>query len=325
MLSRHFLRSKVLQAVYANQFGEKDPQTSEKEFDDNILKLNDLGVVQISMLLHGLAVAGQIVIDGSHKLLPDGQDYSDNTDLTDNPFLHRLADNYELHKLIDRCKINWEVHDGLFRKAFFTFRDIDAYKALNVEEHDFENTKSQVLQYFRFLVNDEGLRSAIAERSLLWDDDFDQVAQYNFMMLKTLSEDTFTEDSPWPLMCDNREEKDSADYQFAKQLLHDTLAGRAECEQLIKKHLQGWDYERVSPMDIIIINIAIAEFTTCPSIPERVTVDECIELSKEYSTDRSKLFINGILDRIIIELRAAGRINKSGRGLFDESLINQED
>jgi N utilization substance protein B len=137
------------------------------------------------------------------------------------------------------------------------------------------------------------------------------------MMLKTLNEDNFDEAMIWPVMYDKREEKDEADLNFARQLLRDTVATREEAEDLIKSHLQGWEFERVSKMDILLINMAVAEFTSCPSIPEKVTVDEYIELSKEFSSERSRLFINGILDKIVVELRSKGRINKSGRGLLE--------
>ena len=177
--------------------------------------------------------------------------------------------------------------------------------------------KDFAILLFRYLMNREALRAVVAERSLLWDDDFDQIAQYNFMMLKTLNEDNFDEAMIWPVMYDKREEKDEADMNFARQLLRDTVATREEAEDLIKSHLQGWEFERVSKMDILLINMAVAEFTACPSIPEKVTVDEYIELSKEFSSERSRLFINGILDKIVVELRSKGRINKSGRGLLE--------
>ena len=139
------------------------------------------------------------------------------------------------------------------------------------------------------------------------------------MMLKTLDEQTFDEAMQWPLMYDKRVEKDEADMEFARQLLRETLLHREEADEMIKARLQGWEFERVALMDVLLINMGIAEFVTFPSIPERVTVDEYIELSKEFSSERSKLFINGILDKLVLELRSQGKIKKSGRGLLNES------
>ena len=130
------------------------------------------------------------------------------------------------------------------------------------------------------------------------------------MMLKTLDEEYFDEAMPWPVMYDKRAGKDEADMDFARGLLRDTIATKEESEELVRGHLQGWEFERVASMDILLINMAVAELTGCPTIPERVTVDEYIELSKEFSSERSRLFINGILDKLIAELRSKGRIKK---------------
>ena len=138
------------------------------------------------------------------------------------------------------------------------------------------------------------------------------------MMLKTLNEQNFDESMQWPLMYDKRVLKDEEDMNFARQLLLHTLEHRDESVELIKRYLQGWEFERVAPMDVLLINMAIAEIIECSSIPEKVTVDEYIELSKEFSSERSKLFINGILDKIILELRSQGKIKKSGRGLLEK-------
>ena len=152
----------------------------------------------------------------------------------------------------------------------------------------------------------------------------DQIAQYNFMMLKAL-DDTLDEATPIRLMNDERYDKDVDAYEFARHLLLATLRHRDEVEAMIRKNLRGWDFDRVASMDVLLLNMAVAELTEFPSIPEGVTVDEYIELSKEFSTERSRLFINGIIDKFIIELRSAGRINKSGRGIIDPSLLDNLD
>jgi N utilization substance protein B len=230
-----------------------------------------------------------------------------------------MADNFELKKHIEKWGGCWNLHEELIRDAFLELRKQDAYRQyVEAKEHTYNDDKEFAILLFRFLMNRESLRAVLGERSLLWEDDFDQIAQYNFMMLKTLTEDIFDESMIWPVMYDKREEKDEADMDFARKLLRDTIATREEAEELIRTHLQGWEFERVSPMDILLINMAVAELTGCPTIPEKVTVDEYIELSKEFSSDRSRLFINGILDKLILELRSRGRIAKTGRGLLQD-------
>lgn len=318
MLSRHFLRSKVLQAVYAGRYEEDDAITVSKAFEYHVAKLNELGVLQVALLPRFVEEGVRILEEGKNKFRPTAEERNPSMKMEGNEFVRRMTDNFELKKHMEKWGGCWETHEDLVREAFFEFRKTDGYRQyVEDPERTFEKDKDFAIMLFRYLMNREALRVVVAERSLLWEDDFDQIAQYNFMMLKTLNEDNFDEAMMWPVMYDKRVEKDEADMDFARQLLRVTIATREESETLIKGHLQGWEFERVSKMDILLINMAVAEFTDCPSIPEKVTVDEYIELSKEFSSDRSKLFINGILDKLVSELRSKGRINKSGRGLLE--------
>lgn len=315
MLSRHYLRCKVLQTVYCGRYEETDPISLSKMFEYHIGRLNELGVLQVSLLPVLADVAGRMLEESKSKFLPTDEDRNPSFRLVNNEFIRRMADNFELKKHIDNWCGCWQTHENLVREAFLDLRQRDEYKAYLEMESSFEADKEFAILIFRYLMNREALTAVIGERSLLWEDDFYQIAQYNFMMLKTLTADEFDEAMPWPLMYDRRREKDEEDMNFARQLLRDTLACRDDAEQLTRRYLQGWEFERVSPMDTLLINMAVAELTCCPSIPERVTIDEYIELSKEFSSDRSRLFINGILDKMVLELRSQGKINKSGRGL----------
>ena len=319
MLSRHFLRSKVLQVVYGGRYENTDTISLSRELEYHVAKLNELGVLQVALLPRRVEVAANVLEEGKKKFMATYEDRNPLTALLENEFIRRMADNFELKKHIEKWGGCWDLHEELIRDAFLELRKQDAYRQyVEAKEHTYNDDKEFAILLFRFLMNRESVRAVLGERSLLWEDDFDQIAQYNFMMLKTLTEDIFDESMIWPVMYDKREEKDEADMDFARKLLRDTIATREEAEELIRTHLQGWEFERVSPMDILLINMAVAELTGCPTIPEKVTVDEYIELSKEFSSDRSRLFINGILDKLILELRSRGRIAKTGRGLLQD-------
>ena len=320
MLSRHFLRSKVLQELYASQLEGKDAIQAGNDFEYHVCKLNELGVLQVSLMTKVFEVAEVVIEEGRRKFRPTDAEKSPNRKFLANEFLRRMADNFELKQFTEKWGGCWETHSDLVREAFIEFRKTDVYcRYLSHDDSDFAQDKELAIMLFRFLMNRESVVAAMAERSLLWEDDFEQIAQYNFMMLKTLDEQSFDEAMQWPLMYDKRVEKDEADMEFARQLLRETLLHREEADEMIKARLQGWEFERVALMDVLLINMGIAEFVTFPSIPEKVTVDEYIELSKEFSSERSKLFINGILDKLVLELRSQGKIKKSGRGLLNES------
>lgn len=318
MLSRHFLRCKVLQVLYACQMEDKDVASAMKEFDYHVGRLNELGVLQVSLLPIMLEVGEKVIEEGRRKFRPTDAEKTPNRKFLGNEFLRRMADNFELRQYLEKWGGCWDLHDDLVREAFIDFRKTDIYcQYLSYPESDYDKDRELAVALFRFLMNREALVAVMAERSLLWEDDFEQIAQYNFMMLKALDEQSFDEAMPWPVMYDKRVEKDEADVDFARHLLRETLEHRTESDELIKSRLQGWEFERVALMDILLVNMAIAELTGCPSIPEKVTIDEYIELSKEFSSDRSRLFINGILDKLVLELRKQGKINKSGRGLVE--------
>ena len=320
MLSRHFLRSKVLQEVYACRMEDKDAITAAKEFEYHIGRLNELGILQVALLPRIAEVAADILEGGRHKFLATDEERNPNTQLLQNQFLRRMTDNFELKQCIAKWGGCWDTNEDLIREAFIDFRKHQVYTDyLEIETPTFAQDKELAIMLFRYLMNREAITAVLAQRSLLWEDDYEQIAQYNFMMLKTLNEDNLTEAMPWPLMYDKRNEAEEEAMDFARTLLRQTLAMRDESEALTKRFLQGWEFERVAAMDILLINMAVAELTSCPSIPERVTVDEYIELSKEFSSERSRLFINGILDKLVSELRSQGKINKSGRGLAYEA------
>ena len=318
MLSRHFLRSKVLQVIYATTIDPVDITVAERNFKHSISRLNDLGTIQLAALVHFVETAGQIIDEAQHKFLP--------TEEERNLFVCRLADNYDLRHHIEDSHVNWNgvEYDEAFRQAYTAVSQMAEYKTYLASEQTFANDQQFALKVFKYLMNQDALRDLIQSQSLLWEDDYDQIAQYNFMMLKAL-DDTLDEATPIRLMNDERYEKDVDAYEFARHLLLATLRHRDEVEAMIRKNLRGWDFDRVASMDVLLLNMAVAELTEFPSIPEGVTVDEYIELSKEFSTERSRLFINGIIDKFIIELRSAGRINKSGRGIIDPSLLDNLD
>lgn len=322
MLSRHFLRAKALQAIYA---GITDNMNTEQEvlktYDYNVSRLNDLGLTQMSTLEYLVFTAERVLESEKQKFSPSKKEIELLTKIANNNFVDKLAGSFEYKQQINRLHIDWSNYFDVFRKILNTFkssRNFAEYAA--IENPSFDDDKNIMVIAFKYLMNDDTLRDIIFDRDLLWEDDFDQVAQYVFMLLKELNEENTNEAMCCPQIYDSRNAKNCNDYNFARQLVSDTFKHIDDVEPLIRKHLQNWDLDRVAMMDIILINMAVTEFIYCPSIPERVTVDEYIELSKEFSTEKSKLFINGILDKILIELRVAGRINKNERGMYDPEI-----
>jgi N utilization substance protein B len=322
MLSRHFLRAKALQTIYAgvcNQISSADELV--KAFDHNVMRLNDLGLYQLSTLSQFTFTAERIMEVEMQKFNPQQKELDYLKRIADNKFISRLESGFEFKQQMNRLSIDWSNHFDIFRKILTQLKTSQQYQDYAaISDPTFDDDRNLAIQVFKIMMNDNALRSIIFERDLLWEDDFDQVAQYVYMLLKECTEENTNEASPCPQIYDSRNEKDANDFKFARKLTIDTYNHIDDVESMIKKHLQNWDFDRVALMDVLLINMAVTEFTCCPSIPERVTVDEYIELSKEFSTEKSKLFINGILDKMLIELRVAGKVVKNERGMYDPAI-----
>ena len=297
-----------------------------KMFDYNVGRLNDLGLLQLSTLPQLTFTAERVYENETQKFNPNPTELELLHRWAQNPFVDRLSQGFEYRNIVNRMKIDWSNHFDVFRKVLNVFKSSRQYlDFIAISKPTFDDERAIAVNAFKYLLNDDTLREIIFDRDLLWEDDFDQIAQYNLMLLKEQTEEMMDEAMRCPQVYEPRNEKDSNDFNFARQLIIDTFRNLDDNEQLIRKHLQNWDLERVAQMDILLINMAVTEFTCCPSIPERVTVDEYIELSKEFSTEKSKLFINGILDKMLIELRVAGKIQKDERGMYDPTLEDNDD
>lgn len=317
MLSRHYLRAKVLQTIYSFKTAALvDESDAGKNFKYNVEHLNELSALQMGCLRQFIHVNQLIIETGLKKMMPTFEEKNPSYRLVNNAFLNRLFENYSYRQQVENTVFPWELHEESFNQAYLNLKHTKRYaEYMALTTVSFEDEKRMALDLFKFLMNEETVRDIFQERSLWWDDDFDQMAQYTYALLKDLNDD-FDESTPIPQVFDREAMKDIDDYNFARQLLIDTIKTMDGNEQIIRRHLKGWEFERVGLIDLIIINMAITEFTQCPTIPERVTIDECVELAKEFCGDKSRIFINGILEKIMIELRMSGKINKSGRGLF---------
>lgn len=317
MLSRHFLRSKVLQTLYScNVSDGNDIDVVQKNFMHNIESFNRLEINQIYTLVHLRNFAAKFIEEGKQKFIPTEADKNPNMRFVDNAFIRQIAENHSFCLLCNDMKADLVSEDAIFRKLHSTLRENLKYKEyMSAPETDYATDKAFAIEVFKYVVNEQNIIDYFNDESIFWESDYMQTAQLTLNILKKMDE-SFTAEETFPLIYDSTSQKEADDVDFAKELLNRTLLSWDEHVDIITKNLNGWEYDRVPVIDIILIKMAITEFINCPSIPEPVTIDEYIELSKEFSTDRSKLFINGILDRIQIELRAKGKIQKSGRGLY---------
>ncbi len=315
MISRRLLRIKVLQAAYAYfKSGTDSPGRSEKELFYSIQKTYELYLSIYLLLIEMARYARKRADLARSKLSPSYEDLHPNTRFSDNLLIRHLEDHELLNKLIKKHKISWVNYPELIRELYNQLIDSEMYSDyIDEGEVSRESDKKFVLQVLNeLIINSLSLDQVLEERSIYWNDDLGFTAR---MAEKSLKKFSGNNACPVPVYSLFRDEEDR---KFVKKLFRNIIIHHKEYEKLIDQHTRNWDVERIAFMDILIMELAIAEILENDSIPTRVSFNEYIEIAKYYSTEKSSHFINGILDKVIQQLKNENRIVKRGRGLIGE-------
>ena len=315
MLNRRYLRIKVMQALYGFfQSDTRDIAKSERELFNGIDKIYDLFIYQLAFLLELKHVSTVLMEDAKGKHLPTQEELNPNKKFIENKFLAQLEENIHLKREMNNRKINWNNEFELVKKVFNTIKGSAEFgKYMNVDDDSYETHRKFILDIFKeFIADFELLNHLYEERNLHWGDDIYIV---NPMIVKTIEsfKESATPDNTLMALYKDREE----DELFVKELFRQTALRNDEIEKMIGDKTKNWEVERIAMMDVLLMKMAITEILHFSSIPVKVTLNEFIEISKMYSTPKSKIFINGILDKIVADLKAGDLLNKMGRGLME--------
>ena len=321
MLSRRQLRIKVLQALYAFFLSLNDRvDLGEKELLRSLDKLYEIYIYQLSLLIAIVDFAKKRIEENKHKFLPTEKDLHPNTRFIDNQFYIQLSQNRDLEKNIEKLKISWVDQEDMIRKIYIDIRESKDYSDyLDAESTSYESDKEIFIKIIKkHITNSEILRFFYEEKSIYWSDDFYTTNQLVIKTIKSYHE-LWDESKKLPSLLKGPDiEKTNEDKSFLINLFRRTIVKSGEYEKLIEEKARNWEMDRIAVMDILLIKMALAELIEFPSIPIKVTLNEYIELAKMYSTPKSKIFVNGILDKLILDLKSENKIKKTGRGLLDK-------
>ena len=311
MLSRRLLRIKVIKALFAHlKSGADNMMASEKTLMASVDKAYDLYFQIITLPVEVARYAEQRQELAKQKKLPTHEDLNPNTKFVDNAVIRIIANSDAVNDRIAARKLGWQRYPELIRSLYTQLLDTDYYKEYMLrEERSFDEDKRLLETFFKELQNCDALDDVLEEISVLWCDDLPYIIM---MIMRTLSglRASHTE------LRVPAKFKSEEDPEFVKTLFEKALVNYNAYQDYIEKFTANWDVERIVFMDNLIIGTAMAELTSFPSIPVKVTLDEWIEISKYYSTPGSSTFINGVLDKIVASLTEEGRIKKAGRGLI---------
>lgn len=313
MLNRRHLRVKVLQTLYAYyQSEDKNVTKFEKALLKNIDQVNEMYIWLLNLLVD---IADYTVIDAderSRKFLPTEQDLNANLRLQGNVFIDTLRKN---EKFIDQSKkyhVSWSFDPEIVRQVFHKLRDSDEYQAyLSQDSHSISEDKDIIKYIFKKIILKLPIvDQAFEEKFINWQLD-KEVLQA--LVAKTFK--NFVSHNPYENKLADLTPNWDEDKEFIIDLFVLTVRHSEEYSEMIGKKTKNWEADRIALMDTLIMQLAISELLNFSSIPVKVTINEYIEMSKLFSTPKSNTFINGILDKILGELKSNGRIRKYGRGL----------
>lgn len=312
MINRRHIRLKVMQSLYAVQQSKNDDLVKEEKFlKFSILKMFDLYVLNLHLLIKVQEQASKKIELSKKKILATKEDLNPNKKFINNRILLTIKESISLESYIQLNKIeNWDLDDEYVKIIYDELLKSNLYnKYLNTAEDSFKVDKAFIIDFFKEIIApNEKLAEYYEDKMISWVDDIPFV---NTWVVKTLSKQKAN--SPFTL---EALYKDKDDESFVLELLRKTLLNQHKFESDIVDKTPNWEKERIADIDMILIKMAISEFLYFPSIPVRVTINEYIEISKDYSTSKSGYFINGVLDKLSKEYLAENKIKKIGRGLL---------
>lgn len=311
MLSRHNIRIKVLQALYSFAQSENpDPVQAEKQYLLSVDESFRLFMLNFRYLIKIAEYSKEDFEIRHNKYVPSDEDKQVTLKLYNNPILEKLRNNDAFQKEMKKAKVDEQLDEDLIRKMYQIFRTSEYHQSYQ----ELSKTTNKEHQYclvnlFKMMMSEEFFIDHLEDLSPTSEDDQSLIFGAIKRSIRTILEDEAFFENQLP----NKEFV----FDFGKELLYQSIKKDDMLQELIVDKLKNWNEDRVALLDMLLLKLGICEFMYFPSIPIKVTINEYVSLAKDYSTDKSKRFVNGILDRLMKELSEQGKINKEGRGLLE--------
>ncbi len=313
MINRRNIRSKVMQAAFATQQSQADDLTRQEKLlflsFENIYKLY---ILQLLLLVALKKKAQEEINIGLKKNFPTKQDLNPNYKFVRNEILNRIEKNTFINEFKKNYKLDkWELDKELVNLIWKKIKNSKLYQRYMTDNtYSFEQDKRFVLDLYKnFVAPEEKLHESYEADESHWADD---IAIANTLVMKTISAIKNTKGfHTLPSLF-----KDEMDREFARELFRKIILNDKELTEKLMGKTPNWEYDRISEIDKLIIKMGIAEFLYFPSIPVSVSINEYVEIAKEFSTSKSNVFINGVLHAVSKELKDKNLLNKNIRGLM---------
>lgn len=308
MINRVLIRLKIVQIIYAYyQNGGKNLETAEKELFFSLSKAYDLYNYLLLLIVAVTRYANKRIEMGKNKMLPTKEDLLPNMKFAENRFASQLEVNKQLNAFAESQKKTWNNEEEFVKKLYNQIVESDYYKEYMAAETDSYAEDRELWRklYKNIIFNHEELDALLEEQSLYWNDDKEIVDTFVLKTIKRFDESKGAKQELLP------EFKDDEDQDYARRLFRRTILNADYYRHLVGENARNWELKRISFMDMIIMQVALAEITSFPNIPVSVSINEYLEIAKLYSTPKSPSFINGILDNTVGKLKKSGKLMKN--------------
>lgn len=308
MINRVLIRLKIVQIVYAYyQNGGKNLDTAEKELFFSLSKAYDLYNYLLLLMVEVTKQANKRLNAAKNKLVPTKEELFPNTKFVENRFIAQLEVNKQLLEFSNNQKKTWENEADFVKTLCDKILESDIYKEYMASETSSYEEDRELWRklYKNIIFNNIELDQVLEDQSLYWNDDKEIVDTFVLKTIKRFDEKNGAKQELLP------EFKDEEDQDFARRLFRRTILNADYYRYLISENTKNWDLDRVAFMDVVIMQIALAEILSFPNIPVSVSLNEYVEIAKLYSTPKSGGFINGTLDGIVNSLKKENKLTKN--------------
>ena len=308
MINRILIRIRVIQIIYAYyQNRNKDVRQVEKELLLGLQKSYDLYYFFLLLMVEITDLYEKRVEIKMNKFLPTHEDLNPKMQLINNQFINQLRENRMFVKHLTERPMSWENHSNFVKGLLDAILESDTYKEYSqLEKPTYKDDKDFWRKSFKsFIYRNEELDDILEDESIFWNDDIEIVQSFVQKTIKQFNKSEGEDQRLLPMF------NDEEDKEYAIKLIRETLLNELSYREQITLHAQNWDFERIAFMDVIIMQVAMAELYSFTSIPISVTLNEYIDIAKSYSTPKSSTFINGILDAVVTEIRKDKTILKN--------------
>ncbi|WP_293313460.1 transcription antitermination factor NusB [Pedobacter sp. UBA5917] len=316
MLNRRHLRIKALQNIFAwHMADKKDIKGDLKTLMQSIDSVYEMYIWMLSLLVEVTEFTANDAAERANKFIKTAEDINPNMKLLHNKFSILLQQNPEYVSAIKKYKVDWGFDPEIRKTVYNALKASKEYADYLADPNESLESSKDIIKYIfrKIILKSQAIIQVFEEKFINWQVDHEVMKG---MVAKTLK--NFTSDDPFK----NKLTEISADWvedsKFVQDLFVHTLQNDAKYQDMIADRTKNWESERIALMDTILMKMAICELLNFPSIPVKVTINEYLELSKDYSTPKSNSFINGILDKILGDLKKNNTIKKIGRGLIED-------